>query len=119
MQYNLITVSARICKEPDLRTVGKSQVLNLSLAINRTFKVVGKTELQQKVVFIDCTIWSKQALELVKVLHKGSECFVMGRLGQSKWIDKTTQKEVSKIIIEADRILPISSNVGDVNQQEE
>jgi single-strand DNA-binding protein len=110
MQYNQVMVSARVTKDIEVKDVGQTQVVNLSVAINRSYKVKGKNELQQETVFIEIVAWGKLAQDCGHLLAKGSEIFVIGKLKQQSWEDKNTHEKKSKIVIEASKIIPLDGS---------
>jgi single-strand DNA-binding protein len=77
-------------------------VVNLRLAVNRRFKNKNQ-ELKEEVCFITAVVWNKQAETCNQYLHKGSPCFIEGRLQSRSWEDNTGQKR-NVIEVRAERV---------------
>ena len=61
--------TGRLVREPELRQAGESQVVKVTVAVNRRFKV----ENQPDADFIPIEIWGKRAEFLSKYFIKGKE----------------------------------------------
>ncbi len=92
-----------LTKDPELRyTPQGTAVLNLRLAVNRRFRNKNQ-ELKEETCFITVVVWNKQAETCNQYLHKGSACFVEGRLQSRSWEDNTGQKR-NVIEVRAERV---------------
>lgn len=101
--YNKVLLMGNLTKDPELRyTPQGTAVANLGLAVNRKYLTKDK-ESKQDVLFITVIVWSKQAETCNQYLHKGSSCFVEGRLQLRSWEDKTGAKR-SVIEVVAERV---------------
>lgn len=74
----------RIGKDAELRqiTKGETAVSNFSLAVE-----VGWGE-RKKTLWLDCTLWGKQAETLTQYLTKGKTIAILGQLDVRAWISK-------------------------------
>jgi len=61
-------------------------------------------ERREESLFIDVTVWDRQAETCCQYLRKGSSLHVEGSLRMDTWEDKTTGEKRSKIKVTADRI---------------
>jgi single-strand DNA-binding protein len=74
----------RIGKDAELRqTKGETVVSNFSLAVE-----VGWGE-RKKTLWLDCTLWGKQAETLTQYLTKGKTIAVLGELDVRAWTSKS------------------------------
>lgn len=98
-----------LTRDPELKTVnGKSSVLEMGLAINRTIKS-DNGETREEVTFVDVTVWGRTAENVAKYLKKGSSALVEGRLQFDSWQDKATGQNRSKLRVVADSVQFLSS----------
>ncbi len=101
--FNKVFLMGNLTKDPELRyTPQGTAVVNLRLAVNRRFKNKNQ-ELKEEVCFITAVVWNKQAETCNQYLHKGSPCFVEGRLQSRSWEDNTGQKR-NVIEVRAERV---------------
>jgi single-strand DNA-binding protein len=101
---NKVFLMGNLTRDPELRyTANGSAVTDLGVAINRTW--TGKDgERREEVVFIDVTVWNRQAETCCQYLKKGRPVHVEGFLKMDSWDDKTTGEKRSKLKVEADRV---------------
>ena len=83
---NVWTISGRLTKQPQMKTVGDSELCSFSVAINET---------KDSTMFVDCDWWGSQG-KFMTQLVKGTYVTVMGRLTQRKW---TTKEGAEKTVI--------------------
>ena len=82
---------------------GKS-VANFSLAINQPFR--DKRDGNQKVEWVRCVAWNKQAQIAEKFVAKGAVVFVEGRLQTRKFEDREGgTKTVTEVVVASLRVL--------------
>ena len=75
---NKVILIGRLSKEPELRTTPSNvSVATFNLAVNRPYNPEKE---QQEADFINCVVWKKQAENLVKYCHKGSQIAIEGRI---------------------------------------
>ena len=87
-------------------TTGGTARLNLSIAVNRSEKRNGAW--QDKVSYLDVTVWGKTAENIRPYLHKGKQIAVDGYLDQQRW-EKDGVK-YSKVVIIADNVQLLGGN---------
>ena len=61
-------------------------------------------ERREETLYIDVTVWDRQAENCCQYLRKGSGVHVEGHLKMDTWDDKTTGETRSKIKVLAERV---------------
>ena len=78
--FNKVILLGNLTRDPELRyTPGGAAVTDLSLAINRTFST-RDGESREETVFIDVTVWDRQAETCCQYLKKGRQVYIEGRI---------------------------------------
>jgi single-strand DNA-binding protein len=110
---NKVFLMGRLTFDPELRrTTGGTAVSELRMATTRTW--AGRDgERGEETLFIDVTVWDRQAENCCQYLRKGSAVHVEGSLKMDTWNDKTTGEKRSKIRIHADRVQFLDSRRGE------
>jgi single-strand DNA-binding protein len=110
---NKVFLMGRLTFDPELRrTPSGTAVTELRMAINRAWS--GRDgERREEALFIDVTVWDRQAETCCQYLRKGSAIHVEGSLRVDTWDDKTTGEKRSKIRVYADRVQFLDSRRGD------
>jgi len=70
-------------------------------------------ERREETLYIDVTVWDRQAENCCQFLRKGSAIHVEGSLKMDSWDDKTTGEKRSKIRVTAERVQFLDSRRGD------
>jgi len=101
---NKVFLMGRLTFDPELRHIGSgTAVTELRLATGRTW--LGRdNERKEETLYIDVTVWDRQAETCCQYLKKGSSVHVEGYLKMDSWEDKTTGEKRSKIKVTADRV---------------
>lgn len=101
---NKVFLMGRLTFDPELRyTPSGSAVTDLRLATSRTW--TGKDgERKEDTLYIDVTVWERQAENCCQYLKKGSGVHVEGSLKADSWDDKTSGEKRTKIKVIADRV---------------
>src|SRR3954471_5336805 len=101
---NKVFLMGRLTFDPELRyTPNGSAVTELRMAVNRSWN--GRDgERKEESLFIDVTVWERQAENCCQYLKKGSQVHIEGSLKMDTWDDKTTGEKRSKIKIQAKRV---------------
>ncbi len=101
--YNRVILSGNLTRAIELRhTEGGTACGDFGLAINEAYKNKAG-EVVEKVVFVDVTVWGKQAENCDKYLDKGSPVLLEGCLQLDQWENKEGEKR-SKLCVRADRV---------------
>jgi len=110
---NKVFLMGRLTFDPELRrTPSGTAVTELRLATTRSWQ--GRDgERREETLFVDVTVWDRQAENCCQFLRKGSSIHVEGSLKMDTWDDKTTGEKRSKIRVHADRVQFLDSRRGD------
>lgn len=108
---NKVFLIGNLTHNPDLRqTTGGSAVCTLRMAVNRRY-TTQRGENRDETLFIDVTVWGKQAEACSQYLSKGRPLFVEGRLRQDTWTTNDGQNR-SKIKVTAERVQFLGAGTG-------
>src|SRR5262249_39434318 len=110
---NKVFLMGRLTFDPELRrTPSGSAVTELRMATSRSW--AGRDgERREETLFIDVTVWDRQAENCCQYLRKGSAIHVEGSLRMDTWDDKTTGEKRSKIRVHADRVQFLDARRGE------
>jgi single-strand DNA-binding protein len=101
---NKVFLMGRLTFDPELRRTSSGKaVAELRLATSRSW-MTAEGERREDKLFIEITVWDRQAENCCQYLRKGSGIHVEGSLKMDTWDDKTTGEKRSKIRIQADRV---------------
>lgn len=79
---NNVSFTGRLGQDPEMKIVGETPLLTLSVANNVGFGDKKTTN------WFRCSIWGKQASSLSSMLKKGSEVFICGELKLGEYTTK-------------------------------
>ena len=83
--FNSVQLIGHVTRDPEIRATQAGQNLaKFGLAINDSWKSKDG-EKHEKVCFVDCTVWGKQADIIGKFVNKGDPLFVHGKLELEQW----------------------------------
>ncbi len=110
---NKVFLIGRLTFDPELRrTATGTAVTELRMATTRKWQ--GRDgESREETLFIDVTVWDRQAETCCQFLRKGSSIHVEGSLKTDTWDDKTTGEKRSKIRLTAERVQFLDSRKSD------
>lgn len=95
--YNKVILIGNLTRDPELRyTPQGTAVADLRLAVT-TIRGRSGSERKEETLFIDCTVWDRQAETCNEYLAKGRPVLVEGRLIEDQWQDKETGERRSRI----------------------
>ena len=101
---NRVFLMGRLTFDPDLRrTTNNTAVTELRMATSRSW-TSQSGERKEETLYIDITVWDRQAETCCQYLKKGSAIHVEGSLKMDTWDDKKTGEKRSKIRVQADRV---------------
>jgi len=110
---NRVFLMGRLTHDPELRyTPNGSAVSDLRLATSRVYNTKDGERREEK-LFIDVTVWNRQAENCCQYLKKGRPVHVEGYLKMDSWDDKTSGEKRTKIKVEADRVQFLDSRKDD------
>ena len=91
-ELNLIIVSGRLTRDPDIRMTQKgSTVCSFSIANNRSYLDPSTNEWKDEVAYMSVTAFAGLADRLKERIKKGTPVIVEGRLVMSEFTDKSGQ----------------------------
>lgn len=94
---NKVMLIGNLTRDPELRYTPKgTAVADITLAINRIWNNDQNVR-QEETVFVEITLWGRQAELAQQYLAKGRLAYVEGRLHMDTWDDKETGKKRSKL----------------------
>ena len=109
---NKVFLMGNLTRDPELRyTPSGSAVTTLRLGVNRRF-TTRQGENRDETLFIDVTVWGKQAETSCQYLSKGRPVLIEGRLRQDTWTTNEGQKR-SRIVAVAERVQFLGPSPGD------
>ncbi len=110
---NKVFLMGSLTFDPELRrTPSGTAVAELRLVTSRSW-MSREGERREEKLFIDVTVWDRQAEICCERLRKGSGIHVEGSLKMDTWDDKSTGEKRSKIRVQADRVQFLDSRRGD------
>ena len=105
--YNRVVLVGNLTRDPELRyTPGGTAVTDLGLAINDRRKN-SSGEWIEDTVFVDVTLWARQAEVATEYLNKGSSVLIEGRLKLDSWENNEGQKR-TKLKVVGERMQMLS-----------
>lgn len=100
---NKVFLMGNLTRDPELSYTPQGvPVCKFGLAVNRTFKTASG-EQKDDPLFVDITVWRKQAENCAQYLKKGRSALVEGTLKLETWQSKTGEKR-SKIKVVAQSV---------------
>lgn len=110
--YNRVILVGNITRDIELRqTKNKgTSVTDMGLAINEKYKD-GDGNSVEETVFVDVTLWGRQAEVAAEYLGKGSPVLIEGRLKLDQWETDDGQKR-QKLKVTADRMQMLGNKGG-------
>jgi single-strand DNA-binding protein len=110
---NRVFLMGSLTFDPELRrTPSGTAVTELRLVTSRSW-MSREGDRREEKLFIDVTVWDRQAEICCERLRKGSGIHVEGSLRMDTWEDKSTGEKRSKIRVHADRVQFLDSRRGD------
>jgi len=102
---NKVFLIGRLTQDPELRyTPSGAPVTDLRLATSRVLSGGDEGERREETLYIDVTVWNRQAENCCQYLTKGSGVHIEGFLRMDSWEDKNTGEKRSKVKVVADRV---------------
>ncbi|MBF0466860.1 MAG: single-stranded DNA-binding protein [Nitrospirae bacterium] len=103
--FNKIILAGRLTKDPELRYTGQGlAVASFGLAVNS--KTKQGDESKDETLFIDITVFGRQAETCGQYLSKGSPVIVDGRLRERRWESEGQKRSKFEVVSQDVRFLP-------------
>jgi single-strand DNA-binding protein len=108
---NKVLLIGRLTRDPETRsTGGGSSVVQLGLAVNRTYTRRDSGEKVEETCFVDVEAWGRTGETIARYMKKGRQIFIEGRLKFDSW-EKDGQRR-SKLSVVCDTFQFIDSQGG-------
>src|SRR6476620_8969586 len=109
---NRVLLIGNLTRDPELRYTPKgTAVTEIGLAVNRIYS--GEDgEKKEETIFVDVTLWARQAEIAGQYLKKGRPVFIEGRLQLDTWDDKQTGQKRSRLRVVAENLQLLGSPRG-------
>ena len=91
MNFNECIFAGRLTRDPEIREVNGTNVVNWTVATNRSF-TKKNGEKAEKSLFMDCELWGPAAQIVADRGVKGTTILVRGPLEQDSWEDNDGNK---------------------------
>ena len=115
MSINRVVISGNITRDPELRrTQSGMAIMSFGVAVNDRRRNQQTNEWEDRVNFVDCTVFGKRAESLSDRLSKGMKVAIEGKLRYSQW-ERDGQKR-SKLEVAVDEIEFMSRNQQSQNR---
>ena len=101
MNINRIIITGNLVADPTLRNTDSGTLVASATIANNEFYNDGEGERQQVTTFVDVTVWGKPAENFTKLVKKGQEVIIEGRLRRNDWESEDGQKH-SKHFVRAE-----------------
>lgn len=99
---NKVILIGNVTRDPEVKYTPKgTAVTALGLAVNRHYNAEGGDR-REETVFVEITLWSRQAEIASEFLKKGSAVYIEGRLQMDTWDDKQTGQKRSRLRVVAE-----------------
>jgi single-strand DNA-binding protein len=96
----------QLAADPELRFTQSNQgVLSFRIAVNEGYWDEKTKERKEKVEWVPICVWGKRGEALNKILAKGRQVLIEGRLQTRSWDDKTGAKRYTTEIVASNVIL--------------
>ena len=97
---NKVILIGRLARDPELRTTaGNLSVATFSLAVSRPYSPQNGRDAGAD--FISCVVWRRQAENLARYCHKGSQIAVEGRIQTRNYTAQDgTKRYVTEVLVD-------------------
>lgn len=97
---NTIVITGNLTREPETRAVGEQSVINFSIANNDESRKQADGSYVKIASFFECEYWTKNPAHWLKLLTKGTQVMIQGRLKQERWEQDGQNRSRVKISVE-------------------
>ena len=101
MDTNIVILKGRLTKTPNVKGLGSTKVIEISLAVNESYKK--DDQWQEMSNFFDVEYYTKNSTNIEEKLKKGTTILIQGKLRQDGWETEDGNKR-SKVKIIANKI---------------
>ena len=101
MRRNLVVLTGRATRAPELKETGNSKVCTIRMVSNKRIKQ-RDGEYKEKPMYIDAECWGPRAEYAAKNIEKGTVVSVVGELEQDEWGEGENRRQQHKIYVSFD-----------------
>jgi single-strand DNA-binding protein len=87
--YNRITLVGNVGRDPELKEIGNSKVVDVSIAVNEP----ARGQNPEKTEWYRVSFWDRKAEIIAQYVKKGTQMLVEGKLSVRTYFDSNSQKE--------------------------
>jgi single-strand DNA-binding protein len=99
MNINTVHITGNLTEDPELRfTPSGKAVVSASIANNEHY-TDGQGQQKKVTTFVNLQVWGKPAENFGKLVKKGQEIFVNGKIRMDEWTDKETQARRTRLYL--------------------
>lgn len=80
MYLNEVRILGNLTRTPELKNINGTNLVNLSIAVNKNWTDKTTGQKMEKTEFISCVVFGNQAVNCSKYLVKGQQVFVLGEI---------------------------------------
>ena len=104
MNLNRVLLIGNLTRDPEVRSTPRgTSVADIGIAVNRVYSVENG-EKKEETIFVDVTLWGRQAEVAGKYLKKGRAVFIEGHLRLDTWDDRQTGQKRSKLRVVGENV---------------
>lgn len=97
---NKVILIGNVGRDPEVRTVGGSKVVSLSIATTERWSDKTTGEKKESTQWHNIVIWNERIGEVVeRYVTKGSKIFIEGQLQTRKWTDKEGRERYTTEVV--------------------
>lgn len=111
---NQITLTGNLGKDPELRTVGDTQLTTFSVASSETYTKNG--EKVTKTEWHTVKAWGRTAEVIAQYFKKGSKILLTGKLEYEKWETDGKKNERAVIVLRTFEFIGGNNNGSDTSR---
>lgn len=115
--FNKVILTGNLSKDITLKSNSNMTIANTTIAVNRKFKNQNG-DTSEEVLFIDITVFGRQAQIANQYLNKGSKVLIEGRLKYDTWQDQNGQnRSKHSVVVESMEMLGGQNTGANQNSQ--
>ncbi len=108
--FNKVILVGNLTRDPEVRyTPSGTAVTDIGLAVNNRWFDKQSNAWREEPVFVDVTLWARQAEVAGEYLSKGRQILIEGRLQLDQWDDRETGQKRSKLKVVGENMKMLGS----------
>lgn len=117
--FNKVILVGNLTRDPEVRyTSSGTAVAEIGLAVSRQWFDKATNSRKEETMFVDVTLWGRQAEVAGEYLAKGRPVLIEGRLQLDTWDDKETGQKRSKLRVVCENMTMLGSGKSQERQPE-